>query len=131
VPFRPNPGYSPQGIEDRVMHGMSGNVLIDAKTIRLRGIEARVPQDIVFGFGLVSIKAGSSIDTYRIPVEGIDWKTESVHSAISGRALFLKTIARNQVSKHSDFHRIPSDISVADAVKMVENAGIPEHASLQ
>ncbi len=120
VNFRPNPGYSPQGMEERVLHAMSGSVLIDEKTMRLRGLDARLPQDVIFGFGLANVKAGSHFDTMRMPVAGIDWKTETVHTAFNGKALFLKTIARQQDSTHSNFKRIPSDITVADAVKLLE-----------
>ena len=121
VPFRPNPAYSPQSLEERVLHSMSGSVLIDAKTIRLRGLEGRMPEDVSIGFGLLAtIKAGSNFSTMRMPVGGIDWKTETVHTDINGKALFLKTIARKQESKHSDFKKIPENITVADAVKMLE-----------
>ncbi len=121
IPFRPNPSYAPQSLEERVLHGMSGSVLVDAKTIRLRGLEARMPQDVSIGFGLLAtIKAGSNFETLRQPAEGIDWKTETVHTEINGKAMFLKTIARQQESKHSEFRKIPNDISVADAVKLLE-----------
>ncbi len=121
IPFRPNPGYAPQSLEERVLHAMAGSVLVDAKTIRLRGLEARMPVDVSIGFGLLAtIKAGSNFETMRQPTEGIDWKTETVHTEINGKAMFLKTIARQQESRHSEFKKIPNDISVADAVKLLE-----------
>ena len=121
VGFRPNPSYQPQGLEERVLHGMSGTVLIDRGTVRLRGLEGKVPEDISIGFGLLAtIKAGSNFETMRVPVGGIDWKTLTIHTDINGKAMFLKTIARKQESKHSDFKRIPNEITVAEAVKMVE-----------
>jgi len=120
VDFRPNPAYSPQGLEEKVLHAMSGSVLIDAKTIRLKGLSAHVGQDVSFGFGLATIKAGSNFNTLRMPVGGMDWKSQMVHTAITGRALFLKTIARQNDSTHSEFKKIPNDISVADAVKLLE-----------
>ena len=87
----------------------------------MRGLEGKVPQDISIGFGiLATVHAGSYFNTMRIPAEGIDWKTQTVHTAINGKALFLKTIAREQDSTHSNFQRIPGDITVADAVKLLE-----------
>ena len=122
VAFRPNPAYQPQGMEEKILHSMTGIVLIDAKTLRLRGLDCKVPTDINLGFGLLaSIKAGSYFNTMRVPVEGMDWKTDTVHTDFNAKALLLKTIARQQDSKHSDFHKIPSDIPMADAVKMLEN----------
>jgi hypothetical protein len=122
VNFRPNPAYSPQGMEERVLHGMSGSVLIDEKTMRLRGLIATLPQDVSLAFGLANVKAGSHFDTLRMPVAGIDWKTETVHTAFNGKALFLKTIARQQDLKRSGYTRIPSDISMGDAVKLLEES---------
>lgn len=122
VGFRPNSGYQPQSMEERVLHGMSGTVLIDKATVRLRGLEGKIPEDISIGFGfLATIKAGSSFETMRRPVGGIDWKTETIHTDINGKAIFLKTIARRQDSKHSEFKKVADGITVAEAVKMAES----------
>lgn len=121
VNFKPNPDYSPQGLEERVLHGMSGSVVIDRKTIRLRHIDGNVPTDISIGFGLLAtIHAGSNFNTTREHLEGFDWKTETLHTDIMGKAMFLKTIARKQESKHSDFKKIAEGISLPDAVKLLE-----------
>ena len=121
VNYRPNPGYTPSGLEERVLHAMTGSVLIDSKMVRVHGLEGRMPQDVSIGFGLLAtIKAGSNFSTTRIHEDGYDWKTETVHTDINGKALFLKTIARSQEAKHSEFKKIPTGISVADAVKLVE-----------
>ncbi len=121
VAFRPDPGYSPANLEERVLHGMTGSVLVDAKTLRLRAIEGRMPEDVSIGFGLLAtIRAGSSFQTVREHLEGVDWKTQTLHTDIRGKALFLKTIARQQDSTHKDFKRIADGMTVADAVKLLE-----------
>lgn len=121
IGFRPNPDYSPSGIEEKVLHGMSGTVVVDAKTLRLREIVGKMPQDVSIGFGLLAtIKAGSNFSTKREHVQGQDWKTEALHTDINGKAIFLKTIARKQESRHSDFKRLPDSITVKDAVAMLE-----------
>jgi hypothetical protein len=121
VHYRPNPGYSPNGLEERVLHAMAGSVLIDSRMVRVRELDGRMPQDVSIGFGLLAtIKAGSNFATTRIHEDGYDWKTETVHTAINGKALFLKTIARSEEARHSEFKKIPTGISVADAVKLVE-----------
>jgi hypothetical protein len=120
IHFRPNPAYSPQSLEERVLHGMSGSVLIDRQTIRLHGIEGRMPEDITVGFGLATIKAGSNFSTVREHVGDSDWKTQTLHTDINGRALLLKTLAKKQDAKHYSFKRIPDGMTVAEAVAMVE-----------
>jgi hypothetical protein len=119
--FRPNPDYSPASLEERVLHGMSGAVLVDARTIRLRGIEGRMPQDVSIGFGLLAtIHEGSNFSTVREHLDGIDWKTQKLHTDIKGKALFLKTIARQQDATHRDFKKIADGMTVADAVALLE-----------
>ena len=121
VTYHPNPQYQPSGMEERVLHAMSGSVLIDAKLIRTHELDGTMPQDVSIGFGiLATIHAGSNFSTVRDHIEGYDWKTVAVHTDINGKALFLKTVARKQEAKHTDFKRIPDGITVEEAVKMVE-----------
>lgn len=121
IGFTPNPEYSPQSLEEKVLHGMSGSVLVDAKSIRLRGIDGKMGQDVSIGFGLLAtIHAGSNFSTVREHVGGEDWKTQTLHTDINGKALFLKTIARQQDAKHWGFQKIADGITVADAVTLLE-----------
>jgi hypothetical protein len=121
VRYRPNPAYNSSGIEERVLHGMTGSVVIDSKLVRTHELDGTMPQDVSIGFGiLATIHAGSNFSTTRDHLEGYDWKTITLHTDINGKALFLKTVARKQEARHSEFKRIPDGISVADAVKMLE-----------
>jgi hypothetical protein len=121
VDYHPNPAYQPSGMEERVLHGMSGWVLIDEKTVRTHEIEGKLPQDVNIGFGLLAtIKAGSNFSTVRDHIEGMDWKTTVVHTDINGKALFLKTVARKQEAAHTEFKLLPDGVTVPEAVTMVE-----------
>jgi hypothetical protein len=123
VTYHPNPEYQPNGMEEKVLHAMSGTVLIDANAIRTHELEGKMPQDVSIGFGiLATIHAGSNFSTVRDHIDGYDWKTVMVHTDINGKALFLKTVARKQEAKHTEFKRIPNGITVEEAVKMVEAA---------
>ncbi len=119
--YHPNPNFVPGSLEERVLHGMDGSVLIDAKADRTREIQGRLPQDISIGFGfLATIKAGSNFSTTREHAEGEDWKTETIHTDFLGKAIFLKTVARKQDAKRGEYHKIPDGTTVAEAVKLVE-----------
>lgn len=121
VDFRPNPGYVPQSMEERVLHSMTGSLLVDQRVMRLRGITGRLPQDVNIGFGLIAtIKAGSSFDTTREPVYGTEWKTQTLDTDINGRAIFFKAIGKKEHAVHSDFKLLPLEMTVADAVAMLE-----------
>jgi hypothetical protein len=121
VDFRPNPDYETQSMEERVLHAMSGTILIDPQAMRLHHIEGRLPEDVSIGFGLLAtIRAGSSFATTRDRLGEPDWKTTEVDTAINGRIIFFKSIARNEHAEHSNFVRISNDLTVAQAVALAE-----------
>lgn len=117
IDFRPDPAYAPQSLEERVIHGMSGSLLLDGKAMRLHRIEGRLPEDVSIGFGLVAtIHAGSNFNTMRSRVDADEWKTVSLDTDISGRIIFLKTIGKKQHAIHRDFKPLPDTLSVPQAV---------------
>jgi hypothetical protein len=121
IDFKPNPDYETQSMEERVLHGMSGSMLIDPQAMRLHHIEGRLPTDVSIGFGLLAtIHAGSSFSTTRDRLGEPDWKTISLDTAINGRAIFFKSIARNEHAEHSDFVRVSNDLTVTQAVALAE-----------
>jgi hypothetical protein len=121
IDFRPNPAYEPQSMEERVIHGMTGSLLVDPHGMRLRGIAGRLPEDVSIGFGLIAtIKAGSHFDTTRQLVYGNEWKTQMLDTDVNGRAIFFKAIGKKEHAEHSDFKVLPHDMSVPDAVAMLE-----------
>jgi hypothetical protein len=121
IDFRPNPAYFPRSIEERVMHEMSGSMLIEQQQARLHELTGRLPIDVNIGFGLLAtIHAGSSFSTLRNPVPGDEWKTATIDTNISGRAIFFKSIGKVAHTVHSDFKQIPINTTVAQAVEMIE-----------
>jgi hypothetical protein len=121
IDFKPNPDYATQSMEERVLHAMSGSMLIDPEAMRLHRIEGRLPMDVSIGFGLLAtIHAGSSFSTTRDRLGQPDWKTISLDTAINGKAIFFKSIARNEHAEHSDFVRVSNDLTVTQAVAMAE-----------
>lgn len=120
IDYRPNPEYQTQTLEERVLHAMSGSIMIDPQMMRLHHIEGRLPADVTIGFGIATIHAGSSFSTTRDRLGEPDWKTTHVDTAINGRVIFFKSIAKNEHAEHADFVRIPNDLSVAQAVALAE-----------
>jgi hypothetical protein len=121
IDFKPNPDYQTQSMEERVLHGMSGTMLVDPKMLRLHQIEGRLPQDVSIGFGLLAtIRAGSSFSTTRDRLGEPDFKTTMLDTDINGKAIFFKSIAKKEHAEHGDFVRVPNDLSVTQAVAMAE-----------
>ena len=120
IDFRPNPDYSPSGIEERVLHGMSGWLAIDAQDLRLVHIEAKLPTDVNIGFGLLAtIHAGSHFASDRELIEG-HWRTVHVVTDIRGKAALFKSVGKDSDLTRSDFHYLDPDITLAQAVALVE-----------
>ena len=108
-------------MEERVLRGMEGTVVIDQKSMRLHELEGRLPADVNIAFGLLAtIKAGSNFATTREPVEGNEWKTAMMDTDINGRAIFFKSIGRKEHAEHSEFTRLSMDITVPQAVDLLE-----------
>jgi hypothetical protein len=125
IDFRPDPAYSASGIEEKVLHGMAGYLLIDQKLLRLHYIEGAMPQDVSIGFGLLAtIHAGSHFVTAKAPIQG-QWRTVRVISDVRGKAALFKSIAKNQDVTRSQFHRIDAPLTIPQAVALAEQPPAP------
>ena len=122
IDFEPNPEYKTQSMEEKVLHGMSGTLTVDAHALRLHEIAARLPKDVSVGFGLASIHAGSSFQTVRVMVTPGEWKTSVVDTNINGKAILFKSLGKNEHVTRTDFKQLPLDTTVAQAVEMVERS---------
>jgi hypothetical protein len=117
--FHPNPDYSPSGLEERVLHGMSGWLAIDARDLRLVHIEGQLKADVSIGFGLLAtIHAGSHFMSTREKIDG-HWRTVHVLTDIRGKAALFKTVAKNSEITRTDFRYLEGDVTTAQAVALV------------
>ena len=119
IDFRPDPNYSPSGLEERVLYAMSGWLLIEKRQMRLHHLEGRLPQDLSIGFGLLKVHQGSNFETTKAPYDG-QWRTVRVISDIRGKAALFKTISKNQDVSRSEFKRVGNTLTVAEAVDLLE-----------
>jgi hypothetical protein len=120
IGFRPDPAYQPKTMEEKVLHAMSGTVLVDERTNQLHRIEGKIPSDVSLGYGLLgTIHAGSSFSTEHEMEQGGEWKDALVNTAIEGKAMLFKEIGRNEHVVHSEFKRMSDSINVAEAVALL------------
>lgn len=120
IGYRPDPAYQPKTMEEKVLHAMSGAVLVDEKTFQLHRIEGKIPTDVSLGYGILgTVHAGSSFSTEHQMEPGGEWKDALVNTAIEGKAMLFKEIGRNEHVVHSEFQRLPDSISVAEAVQLL------------
>jgi hypothetical protein len=120
IGFRPDPAYQPKTMEEKVLHSMSGVVLVDERTKQLHRIEGKIPADVNLGYGILgTIHAGSSFSTEHQMAQGGEWKDALVDTAIEGKAMLFKEIGRNEHVVHSEFKRMSDNIDVAEAVALL------------
>ena len=120
IGFRPDPAYQPKTMEEKVLHSMSGAVLVDERTNQLHRVEGKIPADVNLGYGLLgTIHAGSSFSTEHEMEQGGEWKEALANTAIQGKAMLFKEIGRNEHVVHREFQRMPDGINVADAVALL------------
>jgi hypothetical protein len=119
--FRPNPDYVPNGIEERVLHGMEGTLVIDAKQLRLLHMDFHVVKEISIGFGLLAdIHRGTNFMSDRAYVDG-SWHTMHVATQVRAKAVLFKTVDLNVDLQRSDFKPVEHEMTVSQAAARLLN----------
>jgi hypothetical protein len=120
IAYRPDPAYQPRTTEEKVLHAMSGAVLVDERTMQLHRIEGKIPADVSLGYGILgTVHAGSSFSTTHEMEPGGEWKNALVNTAIDGKAMLFKEIGKNEHVVHSEFKRLSGNVSPAEAVQLL------------
>ncbi|HEY4357828.1 MAG TPA: hypothetical protein VGN16_18900 [Acidobacteriaceae bacterium] len=124
--FRPDPAYSPAGIEDRVMHSMTGSLAIDARQLRLIHLDGHLEDGVNIGYGLLAtLRAGSNFALDKQEFEGT-WRPVHVVADFQGKALLFKDINRRTEYSRSEFRHLNPGITIVQAVSMAEHGGRTE-----
>ena len=124
--FHPNPAYNPPTYETRVYHALAGEIWIQPQLKRLVKLDGHITNEIDFGFGLLGkIEKGGTFQIGREQVSDTRWKTSLLDVHISGRIVFFKAISKDQHEVRTAFKPVQSDLSVQDAVAMLDAAAAP------
>ncbi len=125
VTFKPNPSFRPSSREGKVLHGMMGEMWIDARQQRMVSIWGKLIDDVKFGGGLLGhLERGGEFTVKRAEMSPGNWELTDLSVNMQGKALLFKTIAVQQRELHRDFERLPEDLNLPDA------AGILLHQSV-
>src|ERR1035438_6868632 len=110
--FRPNPDYPAHTIEARIFHAMSGTLWVDARMKRLVRLNGRVEETLDFGYGILGrVYKGGWFQLQRTQVSPTDWKTDRIEVHLNGRALFIKTFARETSEARTGFLPVPAGMN--------------------
>ena len=118
--FGPNPTYKPKTNEEKVLHAMSGVILMDRDEKRLARLSATLTQQVDFGYGVIGhLRKGGTVDVNRIRLAPGIWKTSSFRIDINGRFVFFKTLNKQQDEAHSDFKLVAPDTTILRALQQI------------
>jgi hypothetical protein len=92
--YKPDPDYTPQTYEERALHGMSGTLLIDGRSMHLHQLSGRLADDIPFGYGILgTIHRGSNFITTSdlIAADTWSWRRASLQTSITLSGVIIIT----------------------------------------
>ena len=119
--FRPNPNFRPPSIEARVFQNMEGEMTVDSKQERLAAINGHLMEDVKFGGGLLGhLDKGGKFEVSQTEVAPGQWEMTVLVVDMKGKVLLFKTIVVQQVESHLDFHRVPDDLTLAQAADILD-----------
>jgi hypothetical protein len=118
--FRPNPCFKPPSREAHVFHEMEGEIWVDAKQDRLVEITGHLIHEVKFGGGLLGhLDRDGRFDVRQAEVAPGHWEVTALNVDMRGRVLFFKTISVQQREFRTDFHRVPDDLTLAQAADIL------------
>jgi hypothetical protein len=119
--FHPNPDYPAHTIEARVLHSMSGTLWVDGRMKRMTRLDAHVEENLDFGFGFLGrLYKGGWFRIERTQVNATDWKTERLEVHMSGRALMVKSFARETSEVRGGFVPVPAGMNLAQGMALMQ-----------
>lgn len=128
--FVPDPKFHPPTREARVFSGMTGDLVADISTHRIRSISGRLIHDVTFGGGLLGrLKQGSSFALDQEPVGGSIWELTGIRVHLDGNALLFKSVSLQEDAERAHFKPEPESVDLDQAARVVMQ--LPEDARTQ
>lgn len=119
--FRPNPDYPPHSIEARIFHAMGGTLWVDSRMKRLARLDAHVQDNLDFGYGILGrLYKGGWFQLERSQVSPNDWKTARLEVHMMGRALLVKSFAKETSEVRGGFAPVPAGMNLAQGMAMLQ-----------
>jgi hypothetical protein len=120
VKFAPNPNFRPPSREGRVLHELEGEMWLDGKQNRLADISGHLMNEVKFGGGLLGhLEKGGKFIVKREEVSAGNWEMTAMEIEMKGKALLFKNIAVQQKERHSNFHQVSDDLTLAGAADLL------------
>jgi hypothetical protein len=120
VMFKPNPQFRAPSREAKVLQQMAGEMWIEPTQKRLASIDGQLTNEVKFAGGILGhLEKGGRFMVKRAEVAPGDWEVAEIAVNMQGKALFFKSISVQQKEVHSDFERLPAELTLADAANLL------------
>lgn len=118
--FKPNPHFQAPSREGKVLQQMAGEMWVDTRQQRLISISGKLMSDVKFGGGLLGhLEKGGQFIVKRAEIAPGDWEVTELTVNMQGKALLFKSIAVQQKEVHSNFERMPDELTLAEAANLL------------
>jgi hypothetical protein len=120
--FRPNANFSPPNLETEVLTEMSGEILIDAASERVKRLEGHLQQDVDFGWGILGrLNKGGWIAIDQADAGSGQWRIVRFKMQMSGRVVFKNRVF-DTTEDESKFVPLEKGLSYQKAIEMTSGA---------
>ena len=122
IAFQSNPTFHEESYQDRVIHAMSGEIIIHKTDMRLCKLDGHLDHKVEFGFGILGeLSDQTRLFLARQEVSRGQWATTKIRVHIDGRILLLKSFSRDVDSSRSGFRLVPHDLTAAEAAAILRS----------
>jgi hypothetical protein len=122
IAFQPNPSFKEKSYQDRVVHAMSGTLLIHMPDMRLCELDAHLEHRVEFGYGILGqLSDKTHIFFAREEVSPAQWVTTKIRVHLDGSILLLKSISRDVDAARYTFKPIAHGLTVAEAAAIIRS----------
>ena len=123
IAFQPNPSFHEKSYQDRVVHAMSGMLLIRTTDMRLCELDAHLQHRVEFGYGILGeLSDKTHFFLAREEVSPAQWTTTKIRLHLDGSILLLKSISRDVDASRYGFKVVSHDLTVKDAAAIVRSS---------
>jgi hypothetical protein len=123
IAFRPDPAFVPTTYQARIVHALTGTMIVDLQSKRAIDMSGSVAERVDFGYGLFGhVDKGSSFHIHRHQVSAAHWKADLIETHVQGKVLLVKSLSKDQREARSDFRPVPSGTTLAEAKQMLSEA---------
>ena len=118
--FKPNSQFRPSCREGKVLQEMSGEMWVDGNQKRLISITGVLTDDVKFAGGLLGhLQKGGQFAVTRAEIAPQDWEMTRLMVNMHGKAVLFKSISVQQREVHSNFERVPDELTLPDAADLL------------